>query len=247
VGAWLDLITSFPTVLFAGLSAMSLLYWVLVIVGAADLDALDGLAGKANGLADGALDAVAGAAKGGTSAIGEALAALGLTKVPVTISATLFGLFGFFLSATTHHVLDPIIGNVLSALVATVVAIAGAGAATSVAVRPLRGLFADGSARQQGGSSLLGRTVTITIDADERSGQARSEDEVIVSVRSLSGVLPRGAEAVIMDRADDGVFIVEPVHAVLPSTADAFERLRVEAEQSNVEQHHPSTTPTAKR
>jgi len=68
----------------------------------------------------------------------------------------------------------------------------------------------------------LGRTVTITIEADQTSGQARTNDEVIVSVRCVTHALQRGEEAVIMDLADDGVFIVEPMRSIMPSTADAF-------------------------
>lgn len=216
-----DILTTFPTVLFAALSTVSLLYWGLVIVGAADIDALDGLTGKAHGAMDGAIDAVAGAAKGGTSALAEALSALGLSKVPVTISATVFGLLGFFLSVSTHHLLGDLLPTVLTSLVATVVSVVGAGAATVVAVRPLRGLFSDGVTKG-GGKALLGRTVTITIEADQTSGQARTNDEVIVSVRCVTHALQRGEEAVIMDLADDGVFIVEPMRSIMPSTADAF-------------------------
>lgn len=221
VNALLDLMMTFPTVLFAALSAVSLLYWCLVIVGAADMDALDGLTGKAHGVVDGAIDAVTGAAKGGTSALAEALAAMGLSKVPITISASIFGLLGFFLSVTTHHLLREVLPLAVTSLVATVVSVVGAGAATVVAVRPLRGLFTDGATRG-GGRSLLGRTVVITIEADQTSGQARTNDEVIVSVRCVTHALQRGEEAVIMDLADDGVFIVEPMRAIMPSTADAF-------------------------
>ena len=221
MNALLDLMTTFPTVLFAALSVASLLYWGLVIVGAADMDALDGLTGKAHGVVDGAIDAVAGAAKGGTSALAEALAALGLSKVPITISASIFGLLGFFLSVTTHHLLRDVLPLAVTSLVATVVSVVGAGAATIVAVRPLRGLFTDGATRG-GGRSLLGRTVVITIEADQTSGQARTNDEVIVSVRCVTHTMLRGEEAVIMDLDDDGVFIIEPMRSIMPSTADAF-------------------------
>ena len=64
--------------------------------------------------------------------------------------------------------------------------------------------------------------MTITIEADQTSGQARTNDEVIVSVRCVTHAMQRGEEAVIMDLADDGVFIVEPMRSIMPSTADAF-------------------------
>lgn len=234
VDGFFDIMTAFPTVAFAGLSAMSLLYWTLVIIGAADLDALDGLAGKSEGLLEGAVDAVTGAAKGGTSMLGEALAALGFTKVPLTVSISLFSFIGFFLSVSTRHLLDPVIPGVLSALAASVVGVVGAAASTSLITRPLRSMFVEGAEKRQGGKDLLGRTCMITIDVDSRGGQARIDNEIIVQVRAVGQQLARGTEAVIMDRADDGVFIVEPLAAVLPTTNDAFARLQQQADDAAV-------------
>lgn len=232
MAGFFDVIGAFPTVVFAALSALSLLYWLLVILGAADLDALDGIAGHHDGLIEGAVDAVAGVAKGGTSALGEVLSAFGFTKVPLTISTTLFAFFGFFLSVSTRHLLDPIVPGVLSALAASVVGVVGAAAGTSLVTRPLRGLFVEGAAQRQGGKDLIGRTCTITIDVDERGGQARVDNEIIVRVRAVGQQLVRGSEAVIMDRSDDGVFVVEPIAAVLPTTADAFARLQENADKA---------------
>ena len=225
-----EIITAFPTVFFAGLSVLSLAYWSLVILGAADLDALDGVAGHHDGVIEGAVDAITGAAKGGTSMVGEALAALGFTKVPLTVSVSLFALIGFFLSVSTRSLLDPVLPAILSGLVAAVVAVVGAAATTSLATRPLRGLFVEGGQTRKGGQDLLGRTCTITIDVDDRGGQARVDAEIIVQVRAVGQQLARGTEAVIMDRGEDGVFVVEPVAAVLPTTNDAFARLQQEAD-----------------
>lgn len=238
-----DLLLAFPTVLYVALSIVSLLYWLLVIAGAADLDAFDAVAGKA-GAADGALDAMTGAAKGGAHALGEALAAVGLTKVPITVSLTIFGLAGFFLSVSTWHLLGPILPSFLTALAATGVSVVGAGAITVGAVRPLGSLFADSSTTKAGGRALLGRTVTITIDADDHSGQARTDDQTIVTVRCAPGqALARGEEAVLMDIGDDGVFLVESARLVLPSTADAIAALAVpDASSATTVSASPSTT-----
>ena len=220
-----DLLLAFPTVLYVALSIVSLLYWLCVILGAADLDALDGVTARA-GAAEGVLDAVTGATKGGVHAFGEALAAVGLTKVPLTVSLTIFGLAGFFLSMSTWHLLGPVLPSLLTALVATCVSVVGAGAITVGAVRPFARLFVDHSTTRVGGRALLGRIVTITIDADDHSGQARTEDEAIVSVRCAPGqVLARGDEAVLMDVGADGVFLVESARIVLPSTADAIDAI----------------------
>ncbi len=69
--------TSFPTVFFTGLLSLMCLYWVLVIVGAADMDFLDGADGALDGALDGAIDAAAegaleGALEGAFEAGGEA-------------------------------------------------------------------------------------------------------------------------------------------------------------------------------
>ena len=237
-----DLLLAFPTVLYVALSIVSLLYWSLVILGAADLDALDAVAAKA-GATEGALDAVTGAAKGGAHAFGEALAAVGLTKVPLTVSLTIFGLAGFFLSMSTWHLLGPVLPSLLTALIATCVSVAGAGAITVGAVRPLASLFADHSTTKSGGRALLGRTVTITIDADDHSGQARTDDEAIVSVRCAPGqVLARGDEAILMDVGTDGVFLVESARIILPSTADAIAALAAPEASTATVPASPTTT-----
>src|SRR5512139_3429048 len=56
----LNLIGTFPTVIFTTLLALSVLYWLFVIIGAIDIDAL----GAASGAKEGALEGLAGAGKG---------------------------------------------------------------------------------------------------------------------------------------------------------------------------------------
>jgi hypothetical protein len=216
-----DLVISFPTVVYVALSLVCSLYWTLVIVGAADIDSLDAAAGKVS-----AVDGAVSGLKGGTHALGDALAAAGLAKVPLTASLTLFGLFGAFVSLSTTYLLGPVLPSVLTALVATVCSVVGAGLLTAIAVRPLAGLFADGESTKAGGRAMIGRSVTVTIDADDHSGQARTDDEGIVSVRCAPGQrLARGEEAILMDVGADGVFLIEATRLVLPSTADAFAAL----------------------
>lgn len=230
----LALLTTFPTVIFAGLALMCLAYWSLVLVGAADIDSLDSVAGHGHGGVEGvaasvkglagAVKGVAGAAKGGGSVVGEALAFLGLSRVPVTVTATAFSLMGFLLSAVTRAALDPLLPDVLSALFALGAGTAGGVGAMSLAARALSPLFADGPV-EQGGDSLIGKTCRITITTDDHGGQARVDDSVIVSVRAVALQLAEGEEAVITERGADGVFFVEPLRSHLLDDADAFERL----------------------
>jgi hypothetical protein len=223
-----------------------LLYWVLVLVGAADLDAFEGVTGKAEGAVKGAVegvaDAVAGKALGGASALAEALSALGLTKVPLTISFSSFSILGFMLSASTRHLLDGLLPDFASALAALVVAGVGAFAATTVMVRPLARIFDDKKA-QQGGDALIGKTCRITIDADHSGGQAQfDEGNIIVTVRVIAGKLAVGEEAIILDRQEDGVFVVEALKAHLPSQQDAFAELQTQQETRQETQDAAATS-----
>lgn len=227
---WLALLGAFPTVVFAGLSVLCLLYWLLVLVGAADIDGLDSLTGGVTGKTEGALDAVAAGVKGSTSAVSEALSALGLTQVPVTISLSLFSLTALLASATTRHLLDPLVPGAASAALAFVAAVVGGAVATAVVTRPLRGIFDDGRA-EQGGDSLIGKTCRITISADDKGGQARV-GEVIVRVRVKGGAIAAEEDAVILDRDADGVFVVEPLKALLPTQQDAFDRLEAQSQSA---------------
>lgn len=120
-----DIVLSFPTVLFSIALVVASLYWLMVVIGAADLEIIDGLDGLFEGL-DGAMDGAgeaigeaAGEAVG--EAAGEAVAEaagegaaegaaqgllgfapfvmlanlLRLGRVPLTLSLTFFILGGF--------------------------------------------------------------------------------------------------------------------------------------------------------
>jgi hypothetical protein len=114
---FLSLISAFPVALFTALLSVVLLYWLMVILGAIDIDvlefdglvealdggiegAIDALDGAVEGAADGALEGTAegsaeGAAEGSAdgqgslSGIAGLLHVLGLHGVPLTISLSL--------------------------------------------------------------------------------------------------------------------------------------------------------------
>jgi hypothetical protein len=222
---------AFPTVAYAVLAVLCMLYWGLVLVGVADMDALDGAGGAVDGAADaavdGAVEAVTGGAKGVAGAVGELLSLFGLTRVPVTISASMFSLFGLFFSVTSRTLLDPVLPGFVSAIVALVVSLPLSMGLTSLLVRPLGRIFDEGKA-PEGGATLLGQTCRITITADTNGGQGIIDDRIIVPVRYVGGSLPRGEEAVLMERAEDGVFLVEPLRTIMPDSNDAFARLQAE-------------------
>ena len=227
VQEFLQALLQMPTLLFTAMLGVSLVYWLLIIIGAADLNPFDG----ADGVEGTMKGAVEGAAKGvveggvsavkGMSAFAEALAFLGLTKVPVTVSFSLFSLFAWFLSFATRNALDFLPGW-LAALAATGVAVVGGLAITSLMTKPLAAFFKE--SHRPGGHGLVGRTVRITTEkVDGERGQGEIDDGaggITVSIRCASGVLVRGEEAVILE-ADptNGLYWVEPSKVLLPDAA----------------------------
>lgn len=245
---FLHALLQLPTVIFTGLLGLSLFYWLLIIVGAADLnpvDGLDGAEGAVKGAVEGTMKgAVEGAVKGATegamkgavegaaaakgmSALGDALAWLGLTRVPVTISFSLFSLFGWFISFATRHALDPVVPGFVSALAATAGGVLGGLLVTSFLTRPLAGLFQEGT--RPGGAGLVGRTVKVTTErADHERGQGEIDDGaggITVAIRTAPGTsLSRGDAAVIIEvDVEKGLYTVEPERALLPDDKAAFE------------------------
>jgi membrane protein implicated in regulation of membrane protease activity len=233
VQEFLQALLQFPTVLFTGLLGFSVLYWLLVIVGAADLNPFDGaegavkggvegaVKGAAEGVGDGAADAVAGKA----SFLTEALAWLGLTKVPVTISFSLFSLFAWFIAFATRYGLDPHLPAALSAVAASLTATVGGIALTSACVRPLATVFReDEPLRSQ---SLVGKTVRVTTDiVDDTRGQGELKAgglDLVLTLRAAPDVkLKYGEEAVIVEvDLQKEIYYVEP----LKTLDDAFKAM----------------------
>jgi len=133
---FLQIALSFPTVVFTTLLGAVLIYWLLVIAGALDLDTLDGgaegaLDGALDGAADGALDGVAdgaldGAADGalegvadgaseglgaaeaveGAGAVAGLLAFLRIGKIPVTVVLSVLILWSWLVSFVASFALQ---------------------------------------------------------------------------------------------------------------------------------------------
>ncbi len=77
----LDVLTTFPTVLFTIVLGVASIYWLFVVLGALDLnilggaeDGIDGAIGAAKGASEGALDGMAGAAKGASEGAFDGMA-----------------------------------------------------------------------------------------------------------------------------------------------------------------------------
>ena len=135
MGVFLETISSFPTVPWTVLLGVVVLYWLLVILGALDLDVLDGLGGGGEAL-EGAGDGVAeglaeglgeGAAEGLGEGLGEGAAegladgaaeagggiadvvsALRLGSVPLTVVLSLTGVLAWILAYLGARGLSPL-------------------------------------------------------------------------------------------------------------------------------------------
>lgn len=213
MGDFVTTALSLPTVLFTVPLLLSVLYWLFVVMGAVDLDALDALDG-ADGLLDGAgeggldgldaafdsfdagmepVDALDGLDPDGANdghspgALAALLSTLKLTTVPLTVSLSFVTLFAWLTSfLLTVHVapLIPLPVLLSSVAIAGLAVVAGALGA-SLSVRPLGGLFH--TERGRGNRSFIGSVVIInTGKVTDRFGQAElteRDHHLIVQVR----------------------------------------------------------------
>lgn len=189
---FLQALIQMPTAIFSLLLAFVVAYWLLVIVGALDLDVSD-------------LDVDLSDASG----TADSLAALGLKDVPLPVWLSVFVLVGWMLTILGVHFLTS--GPVGAWAVFAVAAVLGVVSA-SAASRPLAPLFKSHPAVEH--RALVGRTCTITtLRVDETFGQALVDDGaagLLVQVRCQEpGELERGSQALIFDYdPDEGFFHV---------------------------------------
>lgn len=222
---------AFPTAIWSVLLIFVLLYWLLVILGALDLDVLDGVLGGADGAADGALDgALDGGAEGFDTGDGahegvlaSLLATLGLGGVPLTVALSVLIFLGWVLTYLGMELWRraglAILGGVAAGIVVAGVALALALVSTSLALRPLRGTFRTQEATSR--HELIGRICKLTtLRADTGFGQAEIDDggsPVLMQVRCLRpNQLTRGAQAIVYDYdREREVFLIAPLDANL--------------------------------
>lgn len=197
----MDALFGFPLGILSTLLGLVLAYWVLVLLGALDIDLLD--FGVDTDLD---LDLDADAAGVGEGLLGT----LGLAGVPLTVSMSLATLFSWLLVALGGNALGET-GTLLgTGLLAG--GCAGGLALARLAVRPLRRAFSSTTVRDR--ASLVGRVCTISTGrVDEAFGQAVFEDggaDLLVQVRADPGEgLVRGSRALIISRDQDaGAFRV---------------------------------------
>ncbi|MCK1798618.1 DUF1449 domain-containing protein [Streptomyces sp. XM4193] len=199
---------AFPAVLFSFALVVVVVYWLVVLVGAAEVDALDGGEGVSS---DGSSTGFAGA-----------FAALRLHGVPVTVVLSLLIAIAWFVSLAGAALFDSLLLRVL----VLPVALFASWSSTWALIRPLRHLSHGevGVSR----SDFVGRVCIVrTSWVDSRFGQAEVAGDdgstAIIQVRHEGGVgidaadgLVAGSTALIFDYDDEGEFFrVAPFDAAL--------------------------------
>ncbi len=244
----LDAVISFPGALYSVLLGVVLLYWISMLLGAVDLDVLGG---AEHGGADGAADAAMhgdGVADGHGDAGGDghhdggdvdgdidsdggvlsALGAVGLRKVPATVSISLLVIWGWLFSVLGTMLLAGPVTQVLPmwAFRALLFAAAFVGSLKLAAItaRPIAPVFTPkGASRRE---SLVGKTAEVSTGRlDAGFGQVLVSDGgagLLLDARHEGGdALKRGDRVVVTAwDADKNVVHVEPL--------DRFTALRVE-------------------
>ncbi|MBB1246055.1 DUF1449 family protein [Streptomyces durbertensis] len=205
MSGFLDACLAFPAVLFSFALLVVVAYWLIVLVGAAEVDALDGGEGVTSG-----------GSQGGAAG---AFAAFGLGGVPVTVVLSLLTLVAWFVSWCGVVLFE----NSLVRVLLLPLALVTAWAVTRVLVRPLRRLAPgeEGISR----NDFVGRVCVVrTNRVDENFGQAEvtSDDgsSALVQVRADDSVPPgsltTGSTALIFDYDAEGEFFrVAPYEAAL--------------------------------
>jgi len=193
----LPIVFSLPTLPWTCLVLASVMYWLTVILGALDMDVLGGAEGKAHALGDashgqghgdvGHADAAHGGEAGHADAgdavgakegvLSSLLAALRLRSVPLTITVSFFGLYGWVISyLLTKNVAAslPLPAAATTAIILLVTALLSL-LATSASIRPLAPLFRSKQGTRRRGP--VGRVVrTRTGGVDGKFGEGHLDD-----------------------------------------------------------------------
>jgi len=170
------------------LLSLVMLYWITVLIGALEMDALD--------ISDADLSggSVAGVFEG-------FLEYFNLRKVPVSIIASVFALSLWLVGVLANHYLHNTSSRLLGLLILVPNVLISAHVA-KYATRPLVPLFRSMRADVSDRRDLVGcRVIVTSSQADASYGQAEIREEgapITLSVRTDGETLPKGTEAVIL-------------------------------------------------
>lgn len=200
MSAFLAAALSFPTAVFTVLLVVFLLYAIATLVGALDIEALDGVLGAQE--VDGS--------------IGHSLETLGVAGIPLGIIGGVASLFAWLTSFFAARFLpDSLPMDLLILLGSTVIGVA----ASARAVRPLRGIFNTPEALRK--NEVVGKVCTIrSLRVNGEAGTAEVEDGaagIIAEVRCFrENELTLGSKAVVYDYdAERGIYHVGPIDSLM--------------------------------
>lgn len=248
----LDAVVTFPGAMYTVLLGVVTLYWISMLLGAVDLDLLGGAEhGGTEAAAEGALeghgagdghldhggdvdhgDLVHGEAEVGEAEVGEAehgdhgvlssLGALGLRRLPMTVSVSLLVIWGWLVSVLgaltlaepASRYLPP---GVFRALLFAVAALSSLKLA-SLSARPIAPLFVPNKASRR--EHLVGKLAEVSTGRlDARFGQVLVSDGgagLLIDARHEGGdALKRGDRVIVTSwEPERGLVLVEPIDRV---------------------------------
>lgn len=193
MSAFVAAVLSFPTVVFTVLLSFFVLYALATLLGAAELEWLDGALG---------LDDVQ------DNALEHALDALGIAGIPITVFAGMGSLFAWAASYTADRFLPDTI--LIDSGIGLGSAVAGL-LLGAISVRPLKPLFTDTPGRRR--KELVGQVCTIrSLQVNDQSGTADVGD-VVAEVRCFrDNQLTVGSTAIVYDYdSEQGIYHVGPI------------------------------------
>ena len=206
MGQFIDVITTFPSVVFTVALLVSIGYWVIATV--LGLDSIDA---DADFDVDLDFDLDSPGQPGGLSGL---LTALDLHLMPISLVVSVISLVGWVVSVIASVLLgtDGVVGLVMGLVILAAAFAAGVLASGRVA-RLVAPIFSP--ARAQSHVDLLGRLCVVrTGRVDDNFGQAEVVDGEgaahLIQVRCrIDNELGAGDQALLVD-LEDGVFIVSP-------------------------------------
>lgn len=205
-------ISSFPTAFFTFFLAITVLYWLVAVLGFVDIDVLDFDIPDA----DGELDINSDSGLSNANVLAGLMLRFGLQGVPVTIIISIISLIGWMICYYTVHFLFGFIPDGIIKFIAGIPVVFGALYAaamlTAVIINPLRPLFQ--KAQQQTIKHILGQTAIVrTSRVDNNFGEAVLEDGgagLILRVRTIGEEeFKKGDRVVLLERLDaDNIYHV---------------------------------------
>lgn len=207
-------ITSLPTVIFTGAVILMSLYWIMVIIGAVDLDVLGGADGAIEGAVEAAVEGGAeGMIEGATEALESAgeifslLSFVGFGKVPATIVLSFLAIWSWMACGMSIHLLGGVEASTLIRLLIGAGVFLGAifvsMPLTSLSVRPLVGVFSTKNIPSR--QSLVGESCVVEVwSKDQKWGQAEAKKNGLPYVVRIHAVdqnesgFERGDQALLL-------------------------------------------------